>query len=564
MNKTSLYFAFIVLLMLGTLVPVKAVWALEAETRASITLSQPVYFLSPDGSPVLADSGEYGVEAADEWLRLTPGTERRDALLVEAQKGTHQDTVDHPKALSIPGNEMNEADMHVVQLLNPDGSSLMAIGTYSGIRSRGLPENFLNAIEALRAKSSNRNCTPDFQFLDEDSKPGKAYSTDKTPQAWITTATQDWMGKLPDNTKLNLISIPGTHDTGAQGEHGGIGVKTQPWSITEQLNAGIRYLDIRTRRTKDSFAIHHGDYFLDMMFGDVMNEVTSFLKNHPQEVVLMRIKKDEKSAEPGSASFMEIWKRYIGIYGQYVYTRNNTVPTLGEARGKIVVLRNQWDPITVAGMISSGLQTGVEYSDQNIQDKYKVYALAHKHNKGDSVSLPSKKDVIKAYIAVALSLPATNGKLVLNHLSGAVGMVPKDVADSTNPDAYQFIGPYGGVSKNLGVLIMDYPGEKLVYRIIKSNFVSSCSCQPRTFRTVSNKTWAEFRLPTKPVGTVLSIDGGAYNKYVFPKCNRVHWSDLNFACDAIGTWVKTMGSWGADALCQGSKGNSPYVAVGNR
>ena len=108
------------------------------DETTTITLDQPVHFLGTDGSDVVADSGDYSVEAAQEWLRLIPGTERRDALLVEAQKGTHEVKVEIPIVLSTPGDEPDELDVHVVQLLNPDGTSMVATGTYSGIQSRGL------------------------------------------------------------------------------------------------------------------------------------------------------------------------------------------------------------------------------------------------------------------------------------------------------------------------------------------------------------------------------------------------------------------------------------------
>ncbi len=90
-----------------------------------------------------------------------------------------------------------------------------------------------------------------------------------------------------------------------------------------------------------------------------------------------------------------------------------------------------------------------------------------------------------------------------------------------------------------------------------------CKCGAKKFRSRSDHTWVEFRLPGgSKDGLVIQIPSGAHNKYVFPKCNRVHWSDLTFKCKC-GTWKKTKGDWDADALCHGSKGNSPYVFVGS-
>ncbi len=90
------------------------------------------------------------------------------------------------------------------------------------------------------------------------------------------------------------------------------------------------------------------------------------------------------------------------------------------------------------------------------------------------------------------------------------------------------------------------------------------ACSPRVFRSVSERSWVEFRLPQGREGQVIKIPGGAYNNYVFPKCNRVWWSDLTFSCGSTGTWEKTQGNWDADALCNSSGSASPYVFTGNR
>jgi len=103
----------------------------------TITLDQAVHFIGTDGSDVLANPGNYSVEAAQEWLRLIPGTKRRDALLIEAQPGFHDTKTEIPIVMSTTGTEPDATDVHVVQLLNPDGTRLVATGTYSSIPSQG-------------------------------------------------------------------------------------------------------------------------------------------------------------------------------------------------------------------------------------------------------------------------------------------------------------------------------------------------------------------------------------------------------------------------------------------
>ncbi|WP_342348512.1 hypothetical protein [uncultured Nitrospira sp.] len=140
--------AVLVIFLVPSALPAQA--SVPDETT-TITLDQAVHFIGTDGSDVVATPGNYSVEAAQEWLRLIPGTERRDALLIEAQPGTHDVKVEIPIVLSTPGSGPDELDVHVVQLLNPDGTSLMATGTYSGIRSRGVMDAAKQAADRARA-----------------------------------------------------------------------------------------------------------------------------------------------------------------------------------------------------------------------------------------------------------------------------------------------------------------------------------------------------------------------------------------------------------------------------
>lgn len=265
----------------------------------------------------------------------------------------------------------------------------------------------------------------------------------------------------------------------------------------------------------------------------------------------MRVKEDY-GPQNGSESFKNIWNRYMNRFGNLFVGSLSNIPTLGQVRGKVFVLRDTGFKDTSYGM---------SYGNNKIerQDDYKVFWVFHDNPFGaDTVSLPQKKERIAQYIDKA----KTGSELTLNHLSGAIGMTPGDVAEATHAAAYEKIGPYKS-KKKLGVLIMDYPGDKMIYRTIKTNFTSSATCRARTWRTVSDETWAEFRMPRSTAGTVHTIKGGGYYKYVFPKCNRVTWTDLRFSCGLNGKWT-FKGSWDADAGCIDSNTNQTYLYVGER
>lgn len=306
------------------------------------------------------------------------------------------------------------------------------------------------------AQADAVNAIQPFDLFDESTRSGGAVSFESQPKPWLVNATENWMSKLPDATQLKDISIPGTHDSGARF---GLSVcQNQAWSIFNQLQAGIRYFDIRNRRTKTSFAIHHGPCFQRMMFGHVLNQIKSFLNEHPNETIIMRVK-EEHSAESGSESFAQIWAGYMQNYGDLFLEDMGRLPTLGEARGKIVVLRN-------AGFVGYG-QPMFGNADIVIQDAYKVFWLLHDNPFGSgTVSLPQKIRLIEQYI----NFVGSSDALTLNHLSGAVGMLPQHVARATNTASYDFIKSEKTNQKKLGLLIMDFPGEHLIYRIIKANF----------------------------------------------------------------------------------------------
>lgn len=93
---------------------------------------------------------------------------------------------------------------------------------------------------------------------------GKAYSLNNwNKPIKNSVTTKQWMSALPDTTNLAALSIPGTHDT--MSYNGDITwtltkplAQTQTMSLYQQLEAGIRYIDIRA---KDNLNIYHGPIF---------------------------------------------------------------------------------------------------------------------------------------------------------------------------------------------------------------------------------------------------------------------------------------------------------------
>lgn len=95
---------------------------------------------------------------------------------------------------------------------------------------------------------------------------------------------------------------------------------TQTGNITMQLNAGIRYLDIRALWNRDRWVIHHaleGDNITQ-----VFNEIKTFMDNNIYEVLWIDVCHTEFSA-PGYNN-SELLTLITSIVGDYAIT-NNTI-----------------------------------------------------------------------------------------------------------------------------------------------------------------------------------------------------------------------------------------------
>ncbi|MEV5124095.1 phosphatidylinositol-specific phospholipase C [Streptomyces decoyicus] len=245
-------------------------------------------------------------------------------------------------------------------------------------------------------------------------------------------SVQDWMSGLGDATPVQRLTIPGTHDSGAR--KGGPWVACQNTSVDAQLNSGIRFLDVRCRAIDNVFAIHHGAFYQELMFGDVLNACRAFLRAHPSETVLMRVK--QEYSEVSAEEFRRIFGIYLDDKGyRSLFRLDAGLPTLGQARGRVVLLAD-----------SDGLG-GVRYADPqlfDIQDDYMAEPFG-------------KYPKIEAQFRKAVTQP---GKLFVNYVSTAALLPPRSNADRLNPQVKNLLaGSEGSAWTGLGIVPMDFPNE---------------------------------------------------------------------------------------------------------
>ena len=286
----------------------------------------------------------------------------------------------------------------------------------------------------------------------------------------------DWMARLDDATPLNQVVLPGTHDAATQYVQLAFFAKCQSLSVPEQLEAGFRYLDIRLgdEGNSSSLKLMHGftncktDVLGDVLrLDDVLAGCYAFLDAHPTETIVFAVKQEHGDASV--AQFQQILNTAIAKNPQR-WLLTESIPTVGKARGKLVLLRRYDDeaglgasagiPFNWAGQGKSAGQGLDVIAEPNgsfqlwVQDRYeygnddKWAAFTTGMRKAAERMLPGD---------VALHFLSTKGTLVQGH--------PFAHASDLNPRLAAV--PSTDLS---GWIVVDFSSAPLAAHIYEANF----------------------------------------------------------------------------------------------
>lgn len=290
----------------------------------------------------------------------------------------------------------------------------------------------------------------------------------------------NWMSEIDGKRDLLTLSIPGTHDCVTkfvQFEHIS---KTQDLTIAEQLNLGIRALDIRVESRGKALKMVHAfakafptanKFGKQMDLDFVLNQCYDFLLENPSETIVFQFKND--SGKENEKCFDNLFFNYIAKKPEMWFCENR-VPSLDETRGKIYLIRRckmadrpQFTPkntgldfsrwveqdtaVPEPLPLSTGGESPVEFI---VQDRYKY------------TPEPRWNECIKPFLDKAKEF---DGTYIINYLSTAGGLKgPRKNAQYINP---QFIKYPLYSSKYYGTIYCDFPSKELVMKIINTNFI---------------------------------------------------------------------------------------------
>lgn len=271
-----------------------------------------------------------------------------------------------------------------------------------------------------------------------------------------------WMSKLSDERSVTSLSIPGTHNSGALYEPIRGTAACQTLTIRQQLDAGVRFFDIRCRHENDQFTIYHGPVFQNLTFAQVEKTMAEFLAEHPKEVLLVSIKQ-ESSPRNNTRSFEDTVRRYIDDT-EDLYSTSNSLPRLGDVRGKIVLIR-RFVAGSELGIVATNwghngffqgrqlfIQDRFELTD--VKAKWIVVERAFKH------SISSKDEGI-------LHLHFTSG--YIKNLLGIPNLVT--VSNATNKKLAEYL--VNKPAARLGCVVTDFATPKLSRAVYSLNFDGS-------------------------------------------------------------------------------------------
>lgn len=286
-------------------------------------------------------------------------------------------------------------------------------------------------------------------------------------------------GALPDSIYLSQINLVGTHDSCTAFCTMSNMARCQSLTINEQLEAGVRFFDIRLGTKAGRFFLVHAlaGCYSDagrkniLYFDEVLGNFKEFLKNNPEETLVVSIKQDRGIMYCGFFSLF--YDRFIKGNEDYWYLKNKN-PLLGECRGKMVLMRRCRVRRSFLDEYEAGLDFSV-WKDQNgktLTDPLPVILNE------DTVAMvqdryglaPDKKwqDCIRPFLERACEYIGEKS-LAVCFLSTAYRDTGKTIFESAEKVNREFAEYELKKDAPSGWMLFDFPDETIIDKVIRSN-----------------------------------------------------------------------------------------------
>ncbi|KAK4613430.1 hypothetical protein CLAFUW4_09051 [Fulvia fulva] len=324
---------------------------------------------------------------------------------------------------------------------------------------------------------------------------------DGSPVFGLPTTTQastaTWMKAYHDDTKIVHMNIPGTHDAATWNfskttqeylepvtdlinitEVDFSFYRCQNQSMSTMLNAGIRAFDLRYAYdvTKSTLVFWHGNALQSQTatVDDVLYSFYDWLDGHPSEALFLSFQHEGGNDDLGTQlMFYNILTTPAAK--KYILQTRGSLGTLGEARGKITLLR-RFDLDLLPASYEEAMP-GLHFSPKNWTDNGANITLVYNQTTGETAYIedyysPNTRKNSSAALNIQYKLNATEAALRRASISNADSL-HWSFASSTNtgndpPDTPQTqalgngtLTPKGGVNQQLVPILKTLQGKRL-------------------------------------------------------------------------------------------------------
>ena len=309
--------------------------------------------------------------------------------------------------------------------------------------------------------------------------PIRYTTAERTAEEPETVSGESWMSGLSDELLLTQLTIPGTHDSATENIIFPYSFSCQQATVDEQLAMGFRFFDLRCRviETQDGeqkAVLHHGSGICRAVTEEGRTELTqdmvyedieAYLTAHPTECVIVMVtpRGDGTDVELILSQIRECIEAKPSAW----YTENR-IPTLGEVRGKIVLL--------VRGSTEPEFGIGICYAGEEISEETTGLSgtlscegsLVYQDE--SSLGVVGKWKVFSGMLEESTD-PEQQDLLRINYLSCSSGLFglpsPKENARRLNPKLMALELPAG----DYGVILVDFGSAEVAEKLYRTNFM---------------------------------------------------------------------------------------------
>ena len=347
---------------------------------------------------------------------------------------------------------------------------------------------------------------------------------------------KNWMSGIPDNRYIYEINLPGTHDSttansknstdnyvkffGIPVYNSGKYAKTQSLTLQQQLDSGVRYLDLRFSAKQGKLLLCHGNnekaapvnkavkilsylnpillllerfdrpfLSLDTQFYAYEDEectveitcesafaqVKKFLTENPSETVIITAKKENGDTD----EFLKLFNEQIQMLKteinpstqkEFLYTENgkgiySEMPVLSQVRGKIILMTPFYEELQAGDMLDAKNKAG----------QTDFMGMTFNYENHWSVTARKKTRYVESFIkdfSTDMSKDAENhldyANVIKTNSSAVLRQTPYEISEKVNDSLYSENKLIKG--RYYGWIMGDFMTEEICAAVWKTNY----------------------------------------------------------------------------------------------